>query len=82
MIPLWALVALPIACAVLAALLPRPRAVLSLGVAGSLAEVILFCLAAPAAFSGQRFAIGRQLLLSPFASASHKASCSGWARTS
>lgn len=65
MIPLWALVALPTACAVLAAFLPRPRAVLSLGVAGSLAEVVLFCLAAPMAFSGQRFGIGRQLLLDP-----------------
>ena len=63
--PLWLLVAWPLACALGAAILGRPRGILALGVVGSVAEVALFLAVAPAGLAGRVFGVGQQLLLDP-----------------
>ncbi len=65
MIPLSLLVAWPVACIAVAAALRHPRAVLALGVAGSLVQVGLFAAVAKAGFAGRTFGVGQQLLLDP-----------------
>jgi hydrogenase-4 component F len=64
-IPLALLVVWPVACIAVAAVLPRPRAVLGLGVVGSLVQVGLFAGVARAGFAGRTLGVGEQLLLDP-----------------
>ena len=56
MIALWAVVIAPFVCAVVAVLLPRPRAVFAVIVAGSLIEAGLVAALAPAGLAGRVFA--------------------------
>lgn len=65
MIPLVTLVAWPAVCAIVAAFLARPRAMLALCVVGSLGEVGLFGVVAGAGLRGRCFGLGQQLLLDP-----------------
>jgi hydrogenase-4 component F len=64
-IPLWTLIAWPVACIAVAAALPKPRAVLGFGVLGSLAEAGLFLAIAPRGLAGRHMDSADQLMLDP-----------------
>ncbi len=62
---LWAILLLPAACALASALLPTPRLVLGLGVAGSLAEAALVAALVPDGLEGRSFAADGHLFVDP-----------------